>query len=109
MAKTGLPVILLEMPIHQNPEEVSRAQEHIAWLKARYPNVRSATADLTDAFEAFKKVGAQVDAILGDEVDPYMSLVNTRSRHRMEMLYYIGASRGLLVAGTGNKVEDYGI
>ncbi len=97
------------MPIHQREEEVNRAQEHITWLKANYPNVRSVRADLTEAFEVFKKIGNEVDEILGDNANPYMSLVNTRSRHRMEMLYYIGGSRQLLVAGTGNKVEDYGI
>jgi NAD+ synthase len=108
-AKTGLTLLVLEMPIHQNVAEVNRAQEHIAWLKSNFPNVKSAEANLTEAFEAFKKIGEQVDRILGDDVDNYMSLVNTRSKHRMEMLYYIGWPRKLLVAGTGNKVEDYGI
>lgn len=89
-AKTGLPLLVLEMPIHQSIAEVNRAQEHIAWLKSNFPNVKSAEADLTEAFEAFKKIGEQVDRILGDDVDNYMSLVNTRSKHRMEMLYYIG-------------------
>lgn len=108
-ARTGLPLYIVEMPIHQDEEEVNRAREHIAWLQARYPNVRSVRADLTPAFEVFKKIGAEVDRVLDDAIDPYMSLVNTRSRHRMEMLYYIGGSRQLLVAGTGNQVEDFGI
>ena len=33
-AKTGLPVLCIEMPIHQAPSHVNRAQEHIADLKA---------------------------------------------------------------------------
>lgn len=34
---------------------------------------------------------------------------NSRSRLRMMILYYIANAEGLLVAGTGNKVEDYGV
>ncbi|NRA93475.1 MAG: NAD(+) synthase, partial [Psychroserpens sp.] len=36
-AKTGLEVLCLEMPIHQAKSHVSRAQEHIAQLKERFP------------------------------------------------------------------------
>ncbi len=38
-----------------------------------------------------------------------MSLANTRARLRMTALYYFAALKGYLVAGTGNKVEDFGI
>ena len=38
-----------------------------------------------------------------------MSLANTRARLRMTTLYYFAALEGYLVAGTGNKVEDFGI
>ena len=38
-----------------------------------------------------------------------MSLANTRARLRMTTLYYFAALLGYLVAGTGNKVEDFGI
>lgn len=38
-----------------------------------------------------------------------MSLANTRARLRMTSLYYFAALKGLLVAGTGNKVEDFGV
>src|SRR5690606_19824151 len=34
---------------------------------------------------------------------------NTRARLRMVTLYAVGQSNGLLVAGTGNKVEDFGV
>ena len=34
---------------------------------------------------------------------------NTRSRLRMVTLYGVGGAHKLLVCGTGNKVEDYGI
>ena len=38
-----------------------------------------------------------------------MSLANTRARLRMTSLYYFAALQKLLVAGTGNKVEDFGV
>ncbi|MGC1630999.1 MAG: NAD(+) synthase, partial [Gelidibacter sp.] len=34
---------------------------------------------------------------------------NTRARLRMTTLYYHAGLQGLLVAGTGNKIEDFGI
>ena len=37
------------------------------------------------------------------------SLVNTRARLRMTTLYYFAQLHNYLVAGTGNKVEDFGI
>lgn len=38
-----------------------------------------------------------------------MALANTRARLRMTTLYYYAGLYGLLVAGTGNKVEDFGV
>ena len=38
-----------------------------------------------------------------------MALANTRSRLRMTALYQTAAVNGALVAGTGNKIEDFGV
>ena len=38
-----------------------------------------------------------------------MALANTRARLRMTTLYYYAGLKGLLVAGTGNNVEDFGV
>src|SRR5690606_12868164 len=38
-----------------------------------------------------------------------MALANTRARLRMTTLYYYAGLQKLLVAGTGNKVEDFGV
>ena len=38
-----------------------------------------------------------------------LAFANTRSRLRMLTLYYYGQINGLLVCGTGNKVEDFGV
>ena len=50
-AETGLHVLCVEMPIHQVADQVSRAQEHIAWLKKNYPNVSSVDVELTNIFD----------------------------------------------------------
>ena len=39
------------MPIHQSEEEVTRAQEHITWLKSNYPNVIEWREDLSQVFD----------------------------------------------------------
>ncbi|NND51482.1 MAG: NAD(+) synthase [Flavobacteriaceae bacterium] len=104
-AKTGLEVLCLEMPIHQAASHVSRAEEHIAQLKQRFSNVQSARIDLTPVFEEFK-TEVSLD---GKASTVEMALANTRARLRMTTLYYHAGLKGLLVAGTGNKVEDFGV
>jgi len=104
-AQTGLNVLCVEMPIHQAESHVSRANEHIAQLKSRFTNVDSTRTDLTPVFEAFKN-----EVFLdGDTATIDMALANTRARLRMTTLYYYAGLYKLLVAGTGNKVEDFGV
>lgn len=46
----------------------------------------------------------------GSDVDKLnLSLANTRARLRMTTLYYFAGLHSLLVAGTGNKIEDFGV
>ncbi len=104
-AKTGFPVLCVEMPIHQGEHQVSRAKEHISQLKAQFPQVSSVEVNLTHTFEEFKKVVP----VINDEATVNMSLANTRARLRMSTLYYLAGLHGYLVAGTGNKVEDFGV
>ena len=104
-AQTGMTVLCVEMPIHQAPSHVSRGQEHIEQLKKRFPNVTNVEADLTTVFENFKTIVPIVSDL--DKVN--LSLANTRARLRMTTLYYFAGIHGLLVAGTGNKVEDFGV
>ncbi|MEO6348797.1 MAG: NAD(+) synthase [Aquaticitalea sp.] len=104
-AKTGLKVICVEMPIHQPSSHVSRGQEHIAQLKNRFENVEDKLVDLTPVFEEFK-TEVTLD---GTQATVDMALANTRARLRMTTLYYHAGLYGLLVAGTGNKVEDFGV
>ncbi|GAB5399128.1 MAG: NAD(+) synthase [Aureisphaera sp.] len=103
-AMTGLKTLCVEMPIHQAPSQVTRAQEHIAQLKKRFPNVSDARVDLTPVFEEFK---TEVPETSQETLD--LSLANTRARLRMTTLYYFAGLHRYLVAGTGNKVEDFGV
>lgn len=104
-AKTGLPTLCIEMPIHQAKSHVTRAQEHIKQLKERFDNVTDVRADLTPVFEEFK---TEV-SLEGEQATVDMALANTRARLRMTTLYYYAGLLGRLVAGTGNKVEDFGV
>jgi len=104
-AKTGLKTICVEMPIHQNQQQVSRAEEHISQLCMNYSNVSCVRTDLTATFENFKEVFPRSD----DKSLTELTLANTRARIRMTTLYYIAGTHSCLVAGTGNKVEDFGV
>ncbi|AXG74244.1 NAD(+) synthase [Flavobacterium arcticum] len=104
-AQTGLPTLCLEMPIHQAHSHVQRAKEHIAQLKANYSNVSEIETDLTPVFETFRK---QVPESENEHLNN-LTLANTRARLRMTTLYYFAGINNALVAGTGNKVEDFGV
>ena len=102
-ARTGLKVMCLEMGIHQKEDEVNRGLEHIQWLEDNFDNVSHQRINLTQAFENMRDVF--------DDTTKYhdLSMANTRARIRMTTLYAVGQAYGLLVAGTGNKVEDFGV
>lgn len=104
-ARTGHPVLCVEMPIHQHESQVSRAREHIRFLEATYPNVSSVEVELTQTYETMRSALPE----LKPGQDEQMALVNTRARIRMSTLYYFAGLNNALVVGTGNKVEDFGI
>jgi NAD+ synthase len=104
-AKTGLDLLCLEMPIHQAPSQVSRAMNHIDWMMRKFPNVRMTQVNLTPVFDSMVDSFPDVE----NEESRWMALANTRARLRMTSLYYFAALHGYLVAGTGNKVEDFGV
>ncbi|MBT8223676.1 MAG: NAD(+) synthase [Eudoraea sp.] len=104
-AKTGLDLLCIEMPIHQGVKQVDRANDHINWLQEQFPNVKRQPVNLTPIFDSFVAAMPPV----AEEEERFMSLANTRARLRMTTLYYFAALNKYLVAGTGNKVEDFGI
>lgn len=102
-AQTGKKTILVNLPIRQSVSEYNRASEHIANLKSKFKNVESVEVNLTETFEVISKclpIEASSNAL---------AMANTRSRLRMTTLYSIAQSHNCLVAGTGNKIEDFGI
>jgi len=103
-ASTGLPTICIDMPIMQNKNEVNRASSHIKWLQKKFNNVIRKSVDLNDVFNSFKNTVEQ-----NNDKNNFLSLANSRSRLRMTTLYYFAGINRCLVAGTGNKVEDFGI
>lgn len=102
-AKTGLKVILVNMPIHQTNDEYIRAKKHIEDLESKFENVTSCEINLTETFDIMVK------SLPENVQNDFLSLANTRSRLRMTTLYSVGQTNHLLVAGTGNKIEDFGI
>ena len=104
-ARTGLELLCLEMPIHQASSQVSRALNHINWLKKNYDKVSMKQVELTPVFDSLVAAFPPVE----NEEERFMSLANTRARLRMTSLYYFAALKKYLVAGTGNKVEDFGV
>ncbi len=101
-ALTDKKVICLNMPIRQTKQEYDRGNAHIQWLKNKFTNVTSAEVDLTAIFEQMEK---DYDA----EIQDFLTMANTRARLRMTTLYAYAGHHRLLVAGTGNKIEDFGI
>lgn len=104
-AMTNYRVLCVKMPIHQGMKQVERSEIHINQLTNRFKNVSSEKIDLTTTFDVFK---LQVPKSENTDITN-MSLANTRARLRMTTLYYFAGLKGYLVAGTGNKVEDFGV
>ena len=102
-ALTGLDVILLSMPIRQGKAEFERANNHITDLKNKFQNVSSVEVNLTSTFENLENV------LPKNSVEHHLAMANTRSRLRMTTLYAIAQPNSCLVAGTGNKIEDFGV
>ncbi len=101
-AKTGKKVIPLNMPIYQNAEQISLSEQHIKWLERNFDNVQGVKIDLTPAFQALEKTFPK-------NIQDGLSMANTRARMRMLTLYAVATHHKMLVAGTGNKVEDFGV
>ena len=101
-AGSGKKVVLLNMPIYQHPDQLSLASQHIKWLEQKYDNATGIRVDLTPVFQAVEKT-------FPADIQDGLSMANTRSRLRMLTLYAFSTHHKMLVAGTGNKVEDFGV
>ena len=102
-AMTGKKIIVVSLPLRQKKNEYDRASNHIEYLTTKFSNVSMLDIDLTSTFEEFEK------NIPTEVFENKLAMANTRSRLRMMTLYAIGQANQLLVAGTGNKIEDFGV
>ena len=102
-ARTNKKVMLLNMPIRQAESEYVRAQRQIEKLEKEYPNVEGLKLDLTNSFKCLE------DTLPKDVNSNHLAMANSRARLRMTTLYAVGQANQLLITGTGNKVEDFGI
>lgn len=109
-AMTGLPTIVVQMPIKQNKKLDNRSSLQATFLLNNFSNVTHMSMDLTSVFNAFEK---KVDPFCNIEDDTYntykLASANSRARLRMMTLYQIAQCHNGIVVGTGNKVEDFGV
>ncbi len=102
-AMTGLKVIAINLPIHQSTQEYMLAKDHIVYLNSKYNTIQELEINLSDLFSNFEMTLPPACR------DNALSMANSRSRLRMTTLYAVAQSNSCLVAGTGNKVEDFGV
>ena len=100
-ASTGLPTIVLSMPIRQDKEQHDLSVDHCLSLLNTFTNVQWETIDLTDVFTKFED--------LFNLHNTTLAMANSRSRLRMMTLYATAQNHNGIVVGTGNKVEDFGV
>jgi NAD+ synthase len=79
------------MPVHSQPEDLTHAE-----LAAETFGIHTTTIDLSDAFDVLLRS-------LPDGSD--LANANLKPRLRMLTLYHLSNTKGLMVAGTGNKSE----
>jgi NAD+ synthase len=102
-AQTEKEVLLLNLPLRQNKKEYDRASEHILDLEKRFSNVKGLEIDLSHSFDCLSQ------SLPGSVSEDALAMANTRSRLRMTTLYAVAQHHHCLVAGTGNKIEDFGV
>jgi len=101
-ASTGKKVMVFNMPIYQKPEQFELSSRHISWLEENFSNVTGSIIDLTEPFKAIENTYPK-------DIQDHLTMANARARLRMTTLYAMAGHHKLLVAGTGNKVEDFGV
>jgi NAD+ synthase len=88
------------MPINSNSNNTELSKKQLLYLK-QY-NVESEEIDLSLIYNSYNK-------LMSSNYPSDLGFANTKARLRMITLYQIAASKGGIVVGTGNKVEDFGV
>jgi NAD+ synthase len=111
-ALTSQPVYAVTIPITYNwdNEHLKRAKQHLYWISSRFPNVKVHEVNLTGTWEKFEyDIKDTLHLENNTEEEKNLVSANIQSRLRMVALYAFANAKKYLVAGTGNKVEDFGI
>ena len=112
-AETGLATYVVAMPLESKMENTRLSDLHTKQLAEKYENVTRVEVELSSVYDSFlKSVNWWSEAQHFDKKEftsDDLTLANTKARIRMITLYQIAGSKKGIVAGTGNKVEDYGI
>lgn len=108
-ALTGRRLIVVNMAVWplkdymQNRKQLTLANEHMAELVQEHADCESISLELSQLTNDFKLIMSGV----GCSND--LAMANSTARFRMLALYHIAQANDLLVCGTGNKVEDFGV
>jgi len=80
-ARTGLPVLALELPIDLSKKKEKSKSIHVEWLKKKYgtDHIRTMNVNLTDAYKVFKETCTELQS--NDKTE--LALANLQSRMRM--------------------------
>ena len=110
-ARTGIPTVVVQMPIRQNRKLDRRSSMQATWLLERHSDtVTHMSMDLTTVFSAFEKKLTPFCNMEEDTLEQTnLAFANSRARLRMMTLYQIAQCHNGIVVGTGNKVEDFGV
>jgi NAD+ synthase len=106
-ARTGLPTVVMTLPVRQRASLHQLSSDHAAWLLSNFSNIKHVNLDLTAVFDMFE---TQLHPVCVDQQGNInLAFANSRSRLRMMTLYQTAQSHGGIVVGTGNRVEDFGV
>jgi NAD+ synthase len=80
-ARTGLPLLAIELPINLSKSKEKSKSIHVEWLKTKYGNdhVRTMSVNLTDPYLKFKETCTELQS--NDKTE--LALANLQSRMRM--------------------------
>ena len=84
-ARTGLPVLAVELPIDLTKKKEKSKSIHVEWLKKNYgaDHVRTINVDLTDTYQTFRDTCTELQSTKNTE----LALANAQSRLRMVKLF----------------------
>ena len=80
-ARTGLPLLAIELPIYLSKSKEQSKSIHIEWLKKKFGNdhIRSLNVNLTDGYKQLKETYTTLQS--NDKTE--LALANVQSRIRM--------------------------